>query len=369
MKTIPKRFGWSNAWEYSMPVTLKEIADKVGKSVTTVSRALHGYNDVSPETKALVQQVASELGYTPNIFAQRLQKRRTDTIGFILPTFGPRFSDPFFSEFLAGIGNTAAHLNYDLLVSTRGPGEEELAAYREKVQGGRVDGFVIVRTRCQDERIEYLSGVDFPFVAFGRTESIPDYLFVDEDGEYGMRLIARHLVDLGHKEIAVITAPPHLTFTHYRLKGLREGLLEQGVVLDDPMIVTGDLTQKGGYSQTRYLLNLPTPPTAIVACNDLMALGAISATQEKGLTVGRDIAITGFDNIPLAEHCHPSLTTVNQPIYQIGAMVCEMLVKRIQGELIEAQHILLKPSLIIRRSCGGIPVDELSTKGGDFISN
>ena len=120
-----------------MSATLKDIADKVGKSVTTVSRALHGYDDVSPETTALVRKVAQELGYTPNILAQRLQKRRTDTIGFILPTFGPRFSDPFFSEFLAGIGNTAAQLGYDLLVSTRPPGEEELVTYQEKVKGNR----------------------------------------------------------------------------------------------------------------------------------------------------------------------------------------------------------------------------------------
>ena len=110
-------------------VTIKDVAKKVGRSVTTVSRALHDYDDVSPETKALVQQVADELGYTPNISAQRLQKQKTDTIGFVIPTYGPRFTDPFFSEFLAGIGNTAARLGYDILVSTHPIGEEELTSY------------------------------------------------------------------------------------------------------------------------------------------------------------------------------------------------------------------------------------------------
>ena len=112
-------------------VTIKEIAEKVGKSITTVSRALDDYDDVSQKTKELVRKVALEMGYTPNIVAQRLKKQRTDTIGFIIPTFGPRFSDPFFSEFLAGIGNKASAFGYDLLVSTRSPGEEEMQANRQ----------------------------------------------------------------------------------------------------------------------------------------------------------------------------------------------------------------------------------------------
>ena len=336
-----------------MPVTLKDIAEKVGRSVTTVSRALHDYDDVSPETKELVRRVAAEMGFTPNIMAQRLQKRRTDTIGFILPTFGPRFSDPFFSEFLAGVGNTAAKLGYDLLVSTCPPGEQELEFYREKVQSSRVDGFVIVRTRRDDTRIKYLSEINFPFVAFGRTENPAQHPYVDEDSELGMRLLANHLVDLGHQKIAFIAAPDHLMFTHYRLKGFREGLLERGILLDDSMIGIGDLTQRGGYAIAMELLDRPEPPTAIAACNDLMALGTISAAQEHGLIVGQDIAITGFDNIPLAEHCHPPLTTVHQPIYQIGEMVCEMLIKRIRREFVDEEQILLNPSLVIRQSCGG----------------
>ncbi|MEA3350855.1 MAG: LacI family DNA-binding transcriptional regulator, partial [Chloroflexota bacterium] len=168
-----------------MPVTLKDIAKKVGRSVTTVSRALHDYDDVSPKTKSEVRRVAEELGYTPNILAQRLQKQSSDTIGFILPTFGPRFSDPFFSEFLAGIGNKAAKLGYDLLVSTRSPGEEELQTYRSKVQSDSVDGFIVVRTRRQDARIRYLCNENFPFAAFGRTENACAYSYIDEDSEHG----------------------------------------------------------------------------------------------------------------------------------------------------------------------------------------
>jgi LacI family transcriptional regulator len=338
-----------------MAITIKDIAKRVGLSVTTVSRALNDFDDVNVATKELIRQTAAEMGYVPNSLAQRFQKRKTDTIGLVLPTFGPRFSDPFFSEFLAGIGNKAANRGYDLLVSTRSPGDEELLAYRHMVQGNRVDGLVIVRTRKHDERIDYLRSVEFPFVAFGRTEGELDYPFIDEDGESGFRLVADHLVNLGHRRIACIASPPDLMFSQYRLEGLRSRLQELNTPLDPDLIRVGDLTQRSGYEQALELLDLPNPPTAIVAFNDLMALGTMSAAQKRGLVVGSDISITGFDNIPMADHSHPPLTTVDQPIYQIGSMVCEMLVHLMKGELLEEEHILLKPELIVRQSSGLSP--------------
>jgi LacI family transcriptional regulator len=341
-----------------MAVTIKDISRKVGFSTTTVSRALGNYSDVNSKTKELIQKTAAEMGYTPNLIAQRFQKRKTDTIGFILPTFAPRFSDPFFSEFLAGVGNKAAHLGYDLLVSTRAPGINEMPAYRQMVQGHRVDGLVIVRTRLQDERIKYLSTAQFPFVAFGQTDIELDFPFVDEDGAYGIALVAEHLAVLGHRRIACIASPPELMFSNSRLDGLRSRLRSLDIAFDEHLLRIGDMTQRSGYEQGMSLLDLASPPTAIVVCNDLMAFGAMSAAQDRGLTVGKDISITGFDNIPMASHSHPPLTTVGQPIYQIGGMVCEMLVKIVKGEALENRHLILKPSLNIRQSSG-------SLKGGE----
>jgi len=315
---------------------------------------LNDFDDVSAETKERIRQVADEMGYVPNSLAPRFQKRKTDTIGLILPTFGPRFSDPFFSELLAGIGNKAANQGYDLLVSTRAPGDEELIAYRQIVQGSRVDGLVVVRTRKNDERIEYLRSVQFPFVAFGRTEGELDFLFADEDGEAGFRLVADHLINLGHRRIACIASPPDLMFSQFRLEGLRSRLQELNFPLDPALIRIGDLTQRSGYEQATDLLNLANPPTAVVAFNDLMAFGAMSAAQNLGLVVGFDVSVTGFDNIPMASHSHPSLTTVDQPIYQIGSMVCEMLIKCIKGEVLEQRQVLLQPELNIRESSGKI---------------
>lgn len=335
-----------------MPTTLEDIAKRVGKSITTVSRALHDYDDVSPETKAMVRQAADEMGYIPSSTAQRLQKRRSDTIGMVLPTFGPRFSDPFFSEFIAGVGNKAASMGHDLLVSTRPPGELELQTYRLNIQSGRVDGFIIVRTRRVDERIKYLHETKFPFVAFGRTEGLDDFPFVDEDSHQGMYLLSKHLLGLGHTRIGCISGPPELNFSNQRLEGIKSALVEVGLEYDPTLCQQGDMTQSGGYIKAEELLSLDQPPTAIIACNDLMALGAMSAAHKLGFIVGQDISITGFDDIPMSEHSHPPLTTVNQPIYDIGEMVCEMLINLILGQELEQTQIILKPMLVVRQSTG-----------------
>ena len=333
--------------------TLKDIAIKVGKSVTTVSRALHDYDDVSPDTKKMVRQVAEEMGYRPNISALRLQKKSTDTIGFVIPTYGPRFTDPFFTEFLAGIGNTANKLGFDLLVSTHPISEEELHSYRNKVESYRVDGFILVRTRRDDARIKYLCRVNFPFVSFGRTEGECTFPFVDVDNRYAMKMIADHLVVLGHQKIAYIGAPDYLMFANERVESLRETLNEYAVDLPDKMIKVGDLTQMSGLEQAETLLDDPDPPTAIVTCNDLMAFGVIRAAQKRGLKIGEDLAIIGYDDVPQAEHSLPSLTTIHQPIYRIGTIVCEMLVHLLQGEELDDRQLIIKPTLIIRESCGG----------------
>jgi len=340
-----------------MPVTIKDVAKRVGRSITTVSRALNDYDDVSEETRRLIKQVAEEMGYVPSSIAQKLQKRQADTIGVILPTYGPRFSDPFFSEFLAGIGNTATKHGFDLLVSTRAPGDEEINAYLNKIRSRRVDGFIIVRTRRNDPRIALLQEQGFPFAAFGRIEAGNTFPFVDEDSEQGMRLVVNHLIEQGHTRIACITAPDDLMFAHYRRRGYTTALQAHNLPLEPSLMVAGDLTQRSGRQAAQQLLSLPHPPTAIAACNDLMAIGAISAAQEQGLTVGEDIAITGFDDIPWAENTHPPLTTVHQPIYRIGTMVCQMLVQLIRGEPLPDRQTILQPTLIIRQSSHSLHSD------------
>jgi LacI family transcriptional regulator len=331
--------------------TLKDIAEKLGLSITTVSRALAGYDDVADSTRQRVQYAAEEMGYVPDVTAQRLQKGRTDTIGFVIPTFGPRFSDPFFSELLAGIGNEAAKQQFDLLVSTRAPETpQEREAYRRMAEGRLVDGLLVVRTRVKDRRIAYLAGIGFPFVAFGRTDLQLDFPYVDVDSVRGMELAAQHLLDLGHTQLAYISAPEGLMFCSLRHAGLETALQHSGLSLRTEHVAQGDLTERGGFQAMNQLLDLRPRPSAVLCCNDLMAIGAISAAQQRSLVVGRDITITGFDDIPLAAHAHPPLTTVRQPVYDIGRRLCQMLITIIRGEELSDAQVLLIPELVVRQS-------------------
>lgn len=333
-----------------MTVTLRDIARQVNRSVATVSRALHDYDDVSQETRALVKRTAREMGYSPNVVAQRLQKRRTDTLGLILSAFGPRLSDPHFGEVLAGVGDEIARAGFDLLISIADPSLDELEVYRQRISGRRLDGVLVVRTRCHDERLELLLSLNIPFVAYGRVLDNWDFPYVDVDQAAGMRAVIRHLSDLGHRRIGCVTGSPDFTFVHYQLEGFRQAMAACGLPVDESLIVEADLTQRGGYGAAQTLLSQSDPPTAIVASNDLMALGVMSAAQDHGLDVGRDITVAGFDDIPLAETSHPTLTTVRQPAHRLGQLMGQMLVAVACGESLTERHVLLKPSLVIRQS-------------------
>lgn len=333
-----------------MPVTLHDIAKKTGVSVATASRALAGVPGVAAATQKRVLKVAQEMGYRPNVLAQRLQKQRTDTIGFIIPTFGPRFSDPYFSELLTGIGNEASVHEYDLLVSTHAPGPEELLAYERIVRERRADGVLVVRTRQDDARIKYLVEHNFPFVAFGRAELDIDFPYVDVDGETGLHTLVEHLISIGHRRIAFVNAPTDFMFSVYRLRGYKDALLKNNLPYEETLVETGGLTEQSGYEAGLRLLALDAPPTAIIAANDLMAFGVISAVQEKGLNIGKDIAVAGFDDIPMSKLVRPPLTTMRQPIYEIGRHICRMLLKLLSGDELEQPHVLLTPQLVIRQS-------------------
>jgi len=336
-----------------MAVILQDIATRLGVSVATVSRALAGYPGVAPATRQRVLQAAREMGYHPDVTARRLQKQRTDAIGFIIPALGPHFSDPYFSKLLSGISDASVEQDYDLLVSTHLPDTPaEAQAYERLVQGRRVDGTLVVRTRERDTRILYLLQRQFPFVAFGRSLAEGDFCYLDVDGTAGIREVTHHLINLGHRRIAIILPPQDLMFAHYRQVGFEEAMAEAGLSIEETLVKRGDLTEHSGHEAGRALLTRDDPPSGIVACNDLMALGVISAAQGLGLTVGRDVAVTGFDDVSLAAHSHPPLTTVRQPIYEIGQRICEMLIRLLQEETPEERHVILQPQLIVRESCG-----------------
>ncbi|MDX1522249.1 MAG: LacI family DNA-binding transcriptional regulator [Anaerolineae bacterium] len=339
-----------------MAVTLKDLAEHVGRSVTTVSRALAGYDDVSPHTRDQVVKAAQELGYEPNTAARQLQKRRSDTLVLILPPIFPHISDPFFSELISGVVEQSNQHGLTLLVSSSPGVENQTDFYLKFIRSRQADGFILIRTERQDPRIELLQEQDYPFVAFGRTETNNDYPFVDDDGEAGIGLIVNHLVELGHTRLAFIAEPLNFTIPYHRFRGFKRTLESHGLPLDDSLVVEGGYRQRFGQLAGHQLLDRVNPPTAIVTCNDLLTLGAMKAAQERNLTIGQDVSITGYDDIMLAEFANPSLTTIHLPAHKIGTTLCKMLANLLEGKPLEERQIILQPELVVRQSTG--PVKE-----------
>ncbi|MEM7799490.1 MAG: LacI family DNA-binding transcriptional regulator [Chloroflexota bacterium] len=333
-----------------MAVTLKDIADRVGKSVPTVSRALAGFEDISPKTREYVQAVAKEMGYVPNTFARKLQSQKSDAVGLILPgTENLRFSDPFFSQLLSGIIEQTSQAGLDLTISAANP-ETELETYTELIRGQRVDGFIVVRTQRKDKRIALLRDQKVPFVAFGRMEAGNDFSYIDEDGGWGIEQIVDHLVDLGHTHLSCIAEPTRYTKSYNRVQGFINALKKHHLPLRESDLVVSNFRQRSGRVAALQLLEQDKPPTAIVAVNDLLAIGAIHAIQERGLAVGKDISVTGFDDIVLAEMANPGLTTLHQPAHEMGSLVAKSLIKQIRNEKNPHHQVVLKPTLVIRGS-------------------
>ncbi len=248
------------------------------------------------------------MGYVPNQAARQLRRRRSDSIGYILPSDRPRFSDPFFAEFVAGLGDEAAVHGFDLLVSTAPPGSPaERQAYERWTQSRKVDGIVLNRIHLHDWRVQYLAQVQFPFVTLERSLDSHDYPSVEVDGRCWYKVLVDHLVSLGHQRIAYVGASPDLKIQTDRFDGYQEGLQCHGLSFDADLVVEGNLTSEGGYraAERLHLLGLPQPTTAIACVDDMTAIGVLHAARERGWTVGKDLAVAGFDGIEGFEHTQP----------------------------------------------------------------
>lgn len=338
-----------------MPITLKDIANKSGFSVTTVSRALAGYSDVSQQTRECILNIAEELGYQPNQIARQLQGQRTNTIGLIMPPRPATDDDDFFSLLLKGITYEAARNGYDVLVSAGHPETTEMETYQRIVGGNRVDGMVLARIHQNDSRIEYLQEQKHPFIVLGRNapESPSDFSYIDVDSQLGIEMLVEHFVDLGHREIAIILPPNDVTATLHRFAGYKVALDRAGIVFREDYCIYSDYTFDGGKAAAEVLLDRAPQISAIVGCNDWMALGAMATLQKLGIPIGVDFVIGGYDDIPAAARAVPSLSSIHTPIYKLGELLTTRLIKLIDDDPTTEQQQIITPKLIIRESSGG----------------
>ncbi len=340
-------------------LTIRDVARKLNLSITTVSRALDGYPDVAEATRQLVTQTAREMGYVPNQAARQLRRQRADAIGFILPAATGRFSDPFYAEFISGLGDETAAHQVDLLVSTAPPNTPaEMQAYERWLHGRKVAGMVINRVRLQDWRIRYLSEARFPFVTMARSLDELEYASVEVDGRHWFKVLVDHLIELGHRRIAFVGASPDLKIHADRLAGFQDSLQAAGLVVDPGLVVSGDLTAEAGYWATMRLLGQKQAPTAIACIDDMTAIGVLHAAGELGHPVGGrlaagELAVAGFDGINISEHTRPPLTTVNQPVYHLARRMVAMLLDLVAGIPLAETRVKVDPVLEIRESTGG----------------
>jgi LacI family transcriptional regulator len=334
--------------------SIREVAKRLGISITTVSRALDGYSDVAEDTRQLVIKTAREMGYAPNPAARQLRRQHTDAIGYILPASASELSDPFFSEFISGLGDEATSQNFDLLISSAARNSvPERQRYERWVHSRKVEGVILNRMRLHDWRVQYLVQTDLPFVSFERSLDKSDHPSMEVDGRAGFKKLVAHLAARGHKRIAYIGGPGDLKIQTDRLAGYKKGLETAGLAYDPELVVEGDTSRGGGYRVAQHLLALKPFPTAVTCINDLTAIGVLHAASERGLIVGRELAVAGFDGIAEAEHTSPPLTTLCQPLYDIARGLVRMLIATIREQTLEKNRVHIQPELLIRESTVG----------------
>ena len=337
-----------------MTITIRDIAKKLNLSIGAVSRAMDGYSDISEETRQRVLQTAQEMGYVPNRAARQLRRNKADAIGYVLPSNAPRFADPFFTEFVAGLGDETARHPFDLLISIAPPGEEaEKRLYQNWVLGRKVDGFILTHVRLQDWRVEYLSQQGVPFTALEKTLGSYDFPLVDVNRQGGIIELVAHLVERGFHRIACIGGPENLKIQAEQIDGYCQGLEAVNIPNDPNLVAIGDLTSIGGYQATKRLLSIPDPPDAIICINDETAFGVLHAAHEAGLRVGKDLAVAGFDGVQQSKYTEPPLTTLDIPVYDIACSLVKMLHNELMGQPNPERRVILQPRLLIRESTGG----------------
>lgn len=329
--------------------TIRDVAKAAGVSIATVSRVFNNNDLVTRETADRVWKFASELDYWPNSAAMSLTTNKTRTLGVLLPDL----YGEFFSEIIRGIDDRARREGYQILVSGFHdcPGSV-LDIARSML--GRVDGLTML---VPDESIEVVARIRrrLPVVLLNPRQEQPQCSSVRLDNRAGSLAMVRHLIALGHRDIAILTGPERNVDADERLLGYREALIGVGLIPDPAREISGDFREFSGYRAVDALLGLDPRPTAVFATNDNMAVGLISALTAQGISVAGDMAVTGFDDITISRYLQPALTTVHVDAFAMGRTGAELLLEQTtaDGE-VEPRHVVMPAELVVRASCGAV---------------
>ncbi len=335
------------------PATLNQVAAEAGVSRATVSRVVNGSPKVSPEVRRSVERAVARLGYTPNLAARSLVTRRSDSIGVVITEPTDRlFQDPFFPRLLRGIsGELADHgLQLVLLMPENERDESRVAAY---VASGHVDGAILVSLHGADPLPGQLLARDVALVTAARPPQGVSASYVDVDNRDGARTAVTYLLELGRRRIATIAGPADMPAGLDRLLGYREALQRAGVAGDPALEATADFTIEGGADAMAQLLERAPDIDAVFVASDLMAAGALGVLRAAGRSIPGDVAVIGYDDSAIAVTTDPPLTSVRQPIEEMGRELVRLLVSGLRAKSSVNRHVILATQLIRRGSTEG----------------
>ena len=342
----------------SSNATLSDIARAARVSSVTVSKVLNNQPGASAATRQRVREIAEQLGYIPNLSARGLASSRTNLVGFVTHDFTVQYA----TEITRGMADALAHAELEMLISITHQDENRERKRVQFLAQGLADGILLLAPRMEADLAQWLNDKKIPVVVVDPQRFDILLPTVSVQNYEGMRSAAQHLIELGHRRIGFIQGHPNFESSTERYRGYHDALLVAGVKFHDKLVRPGNYTQRRGFEAAKELLNLPSPPTAILATADVVAFGAIDAIRERKLRIPEDISVVGYDDVPQASQVYPPLTTVRQPLYEMGRTAVKLLLGLIRGEEPGNARVVLPTELVVRaRPLSTAPIQTVLT--------
>lgn len=328
-------------------VTIKDVAKQAGVSISTVSRVINNSKPVTDEVKQRVLEVIKRTGYVPNPLARSLVTKKSQLIGVVVP----EVSDSFVNEMLDGIEEVAKMYDYEILLANTYSDKEQEMKSLNLLRAKQIEGIVMISNKIDNEHIDYINSLSIPATYISKTAMEYDINSVDISNKNATYDMTNYLIDKGHKEIAfIMTSKDKTILEKERLSGYKKALIENNIQLDEKLIRYAGIEYEDGYESMMELLDENIVPQAVFVTGDEAAIGAINALNDRGYNVPDDVSVAGFSDVKIARIYRPKLTTVHQPLYDIGAVAIRMVIKLINKELLDEKKVELPYRIIERES-------------------